>query len=227
MRTPGRDRELAAGFLIAERIVREPADLLELTAAPLRDGVPQHNVVDVRLSPAAAGRLDAARRLVTTTASCGLCGRQHIESLAADGLRVEPGAPVDGAMLLALPDVMRAAQDAFDATGGVHAAALVRRDGTLARAAEDVGRHNAVDKTIGGCWLAGEWPPRDVLLCVSGRASYEIVLKALVARIPIIVAVSAPSSLAIELADASGMTLAGFARDRRLNLYTHHERVRE
>lgn len=225
MRTPGADRELAAGFLIGERIIVEPGDVLGIEPYRSREGLLQHNVVDVKVAEAAAARVAAATRAVTTNASCGLCGRQNVVSLTADGLLVRSDLRARADVLADLPARMRPAQAVFDRTGGLHAAALFTGAGSLTTTAEDVGRHNAVDKVVGARWWAGQWPVADHVLCVSGRLSYEIVLKALIAGVPIVVAVSAPSTLAIDLAEAGGITLAGFARGGRMNLYTHPTRV--
>jgi FdhD protein len=225
MRTPGADRHLAAGFLLSERIVIDRSELTALEQTRGRDGAIQHNRVSVSLEPPAAARLDTAKRAVTTNASCGLCGRQSIDALLSVGLSVRSDLAVDAARLADLPGRMRGLQQVFERTGGLHAAALFRPDGEVAALAEDVGRHNAVDKIVGERWLAGEWPLDRAVLCVSGRLSYEIVLKALVAGIPIVAAVSAPSTMAIDLAERSGITLAGFVRDGRMNVYTHAERI--
>lgn len=227
MRTPGADRDLAAGFLIGERIVADAADVHAIEPVHSRDGRLQHNVVDVRVSAAAEARVAAVTRAVTTNASCGLCGRQNVLSLVADGLVVRSDLTIAVALAADLPARMRAAQAVFDRTGGLHAAALFTADGTMLHLAEDVGRHNAVDKVVGARWWAGELPLSTRVLCVSGRLSYEIVLKALIAGIPLIVAVSAPSTLAIDLAEGGGMTLAGFVRDGRMNVYCHGGRLRQ
>jgi FdhD protein len=225
MRTPGEDRNLTAGFLVSERIVSNRSDVLAIAALRSREGVLQHNVLEVTLAAPALQRVDAATRAVTMNASCGLCGRQNVESLVADGLAVRSPLVLATAVARALPGRMREAQRVFDRTGGLHAAALFDPDGTLATIAEDVGRHNAVDKVIGARWWNGDLPLARSVLCVSGRLSYEIVLKALIAGVPAVVAVSAPSTLAIELAEGGGITLAGFVRDGRMNVYTHPSRI--
>jgi FdhD protein len=225
MRTPGADRELIAGFLVGEGIVCEPGDLVGIEEARDAAGRVQHNVVDVGLGAAASARLARAARAVTMGTSCGLCGRQTIDALMADRPPVRSDFRITAAIVADLPRLMRGAQAAFDRTGGLHAAALVSPAGTLDRLAEDVGRHNAVDKVVGAMWLDGRWPVAGHALAVSGRASYEIVLKAFVAGVPVVAAVSAPSSLAIDLADRTGITLVGFVRDGRFNLYTHPARV--
>lgn len=225
MRTPGADLELVAGFLVGEGIVCESGDLIGIDRACGAAGQVRHNVVDVRLGPSASARLASAARAVTMNAACGLCGRQTIDALVADRPPVRSTVRMAADVIVELPRLMRRAQAAFDRTGGLHAAALFSPAGVLDRLAEDVGRHNAVDKVAGAMWLAGRWPLGAHALAVSGRASYEIVLKAFAAGIPIVAAVSAPSSLAIDLAERAGITLVGFVRDGRFNLYTHPARV--
>jgi FdhD protein len=225
MRTPGADRELTAGFLLAERVIRGADDLGAI--AHCRDA-DRENVVNVTLdgrSPEAVAELLASRRNVTTTSSCGLCGRQTIESLAADVPPISESWTMTAQAISSLPATLRARQTVFDDTGGLHAAGLFTRDGALVDVAEDVGRHNAVDKIVGRMLLRDALPLAEHVLCVSGRTSYEIVQKAVVAGVPVVAAVSAPSSLAIELADASGVTLIGFVRGDSFNIYAHPERV--
>jgi len=229
MRTPGADRELAAGFLLAEGVLTGADDLG--TIAHCTDPSAEHpdNIVDVTLaggSPEAIERWLAGRRQVTTTSSCGLCGRQTIDSLRTDRPPLTSAWDVAPAVLASLPDALRASQSVFDETGGLHAAGLFAADGRLEDAAEDVGRHNAVDKVIGRAIMRDALPLSHALLFVSGRTSFEIVQKAFVAGIPIVAAVSAPSSLAIELAGGAGITLVGFVRGRGFNVYTHPSRLR-
>jgi FdhD protein len=224
MRTPGAERELAAGFLLAERIIRTADDLGTIEAC--RDGSARGNVVNVTLVDAeAAGRALEHRRDVTSASSCGVCGRATIESLTANLPSIASSLVMRSAAVTAMPNHLRAAQSAFDETGGLHAAGLFTAAGALVDIAEDVGRHNAVDKVIGRCLLAEQIPATHHALCVSGRTSFEIVQKAAVAGIPIVVAVSAPSSLAIDLALASGLTLVGFVRGDSFNVYTHGDRI--
>jgi FdhD protein len=234
MRTPGADRELVAGFLLAEGVLRSADDLGTLEHCRDAAGgagaadAPAANVVNVTLVGRAREALDetlASRRQVTTNSSCGLCGRLTIESLKAglEPLRVE--GRVAAAALIALPDRLRAAQAVFDRTGGLHAAGLFTLEGDLDGAAEDVGRHNAVDKVIGRKLMVDALPLGDRLLFVSGRTSFEIVQKALLAGVPIVAAVSAPSSLAIDLARETGVTLVGFLRGPGFNIYSHPERI--
>lgn len=224
MRTPGADRDLAVGFLFTEGILRTRDDL---AGVDVRDVA---RAVDVTLVPerqqAAAAAL-TSRRSVTTTSSCGLCGRASLASLDVD-LPVCPIKwQVSAAVVATLPGALRGVQSAFARTGGLHAAALFTTDGTLRASAEDVGRHNAVDKLLGRMLLAGALPLRDALLMVSGRSSFEIVQKAWYGGVPFVAAVSAPSSLAVQLAHDAGITLLGFVRDGRFNVYAHGGRVTE
>ena len=251
MRTPGADRELAAGFLLAERVLKCADDLgtIEYCTAPgpperrrmrepgaqaeagrdlpADDAVVAENIVNVTLASGAAAvdRFLADRRQVMTNSSCGLCGRVTIESLRSDVPALECDWTIDRATIAALPDRLRAAQDVFDETGGLHAAGLFTTDGRLETAAEDVGRHNAVDKVIGRMLMQERLPLSQHLLFVSGRTSFEIVQKALIAGVPIVASVSAPSSLAIDLAIASGVTLVGFVRGDGFNIYAHAGRI--
>ena len=223
MRTPGADRELSIGFLLAERVIASAADVQDIRRAP---GTP--NVVDVTVTDAATTRLQdihRTRRLVTTNSSCGLCGRVTIESLQVEAPPIRADWVVPCALVRQLPDTVRLAQAVFEQTGGLHAAALFGRDGRLELLAEDVGRHNAVDKVIGQMVLAGRLPLEDSILFCSGRTSFEIIQKAFLAGIPLVAAVSAPSSLAIELASEAGITLLGFVRGPRFNVYSHRWRV--
>lgn len=228
MRTPGADVDLVAGFLLSERVVHEPSELAAIDRRP-DDGLPHTgNVIYVTLAGDAARRLPSmleGRRHVTANSSCGVCGRRTIASLMSDAPPVDARFTVTMAVLTALPDRLRDHQHVFDETGGLHAAGLFTLDGTLEAAAEDVGRHNAVDKVVGKQLRAGRLPLSHSILFVSGRTSYEIVQKALMAGIPLIAAVSAPSTLAIDLARHAGITLVGFVRDGRLNIYTHPDRV--
>ena len=224
MRTPGSDRELAAGFLVTEGIVSASADIAAVRVDPSAD------VVDVVLtadrSAAVAAQRDA-RRQVTMTSACGMCGRPDLAStrLTAPVLDSTRTVAVAVDAIRALPARLAPRQATFAATGGLHAAALCTLDGDIVDIAEDVGRHNAVDKIIGRRLLAGALPLSDALLFVSGRTSFEILQKAWLAGVPVVAAVSAPSSLAIDLAEEAGITLIGFVRGGRFNIYTHPARI--
>lgn len=228
LRTPGDDEELALGFLAGEGILRtrDEVSAIDLVAATCAD---ESDRVEIALAPGVTVDWTKLERHFAATAACGLCGRAHLESLRA-GLRpIAPGSPLPPAALAELPARLREAQAAFEATGGLHAAAFLEpaTDGVLAPRVlrEDVGRHNAVDKVAG--WLVGQgrYPVSAGVLWVSGRAGAEIVLKAARARIPVLAAVGAPSSLAIELAEAAAMTLVGFLREGRMNVYSGEERL--
>lgn len=223
MRTPGADTDLVVGFLFAEGVIRGEGDLRRV------ETLDTPNIVNVRLSRSRAEILPELldrRRQVTTNASCGMCGRRSLESLAVDGPPLVVGWSIGSDVVTALPARLRAAQGTFDETGGLHAAGLFDRQGQLELSAEDVGRHNAVDKLVGRMVTRRRIPLDQSLLFVSGRTSFEIVQKAFASGIPFVAAVSAPSSLAIELARTSGITLLGFVREGRFNSYSHHARVR-
>ena len=223
MRTPGHDAELAAGFLLGEGVIRAAADVLAATHCVRNDA---GNVIDVRLAPDVRVDFEALTRHVFASSSCGLCGAATIDAVRKRFPRISTGSSRFAARMIAgLPDLMRARQSAFDRTGGLHAAALFHASGRLVVLREDVGRHNAVDKVIGHCLLAGLTPLADHVLVVSGRSSFEIMQKALAARIPVVAAVSAPSSLAVEFAAESGQTLIGFVRGGRMNVYSHADRL--
>jgi FdhD protein len=225
MRTPGHDFDLAAGWLLAEGIVRRPDEIVRMEhCREVRSPEEEGNVVLVRAT-APAGATDRARRLLLTSSSCGLCGKGSIESLHGHFPRVPAGARLDPAVLGRLPDLLRASQGNFSQTGGLHAAGIFTLEGELLVCREDVGRHNAVDKAIGALFRQGATPLSRHLLLVSGRASFEIVQKALAAALPVLAAVSAPSSLAVDLARESGMTLVGFLRDGGFNVYSGEERL--
>ena len=228
MRTPGADRELAAGFLLAERILMTPDDLGTIEYCTDPSAEHPENIVNATIANGSAETLErmlAGRRQVATNSSCGLCGRLTIESLRIDAPAIVGAWTVAGQTLVGLPDRLRAAQKVFDETGGLHAAGLFARDGRLEAMAEDVGRHNAVDKVVGRMLMADRLPLSEHLLVVSGRTSYEIVQKAFLAGVPLVAAVSAPSSLAIELAEDCGVTLVGFLRGGSFNIYAHPERI--
>jgi FdhD protein len=235
MRTPGADRELAAGFLFSERVVTNPdgfgtiehcRDLAPEASREPSQETPRENVVNVTLTDTAGlGRAFAEQRQVMTGSSCGLCGRRSIESLAVDVMPLSASWGMRAASLATVAGRLREAQAVFDETGGLHAAGLFTPAGDLVDVAEDVGRHNAVDKVVGRRLMQELWPMSDLALFVSGRSSFEILQKALLAGIPIVAAVSAPSSLAIDLAHEMGITLVGFVRGDRFNIYTHAERI--
>ena len=221
MRTPGHDFELAAGFLFTEGIIA-PADLRGVRYCDVPREEQHYNVVTV-----AVGRPlpDLAARSFYTTSSCGVCGKASLEALDVQCAPVAPGPVVEPELLTSLPEELRRVRRVFDRTGGLHAAALFDTEGALRSSREDVGRHNAVDKVVGAELMAGSLPLSDHVLLVSGRASFEIVQKAAVAGVPIVCAVSAPSSLAVDAARRFGVTLVGFLREQRFNVYSHSERI--
>lgn len=224
MRTPGADFELAAGFLFTEGLVA-PADIDTVRYCELLgDETQRYNVVTVRTrSPFESER--GARRFAATS-SCGICGKAALDDIAAACAPVDSDLEIDAEVLVALPDQLRRRQRVFDRTGGLHGAGLFDPDGTCLEVREDIGRHNAVDKLIGHAVLARGTPLARAVLAVSGRLGFEIVQKAAMAGIPIVAGVSAPSSLAVDAAQRFGITLAGFVRDGRANLYSSPERVR-
>jgi FdhD protein len=225
MRTPGNDEELAAGFLLSEGIVRERADLREITPCALPASL--GNVLNVALAATAKFTPAAAHRFGTISTSCGLCGKTSIEFIRQQFPPIDSTTQVriETAKLLELPERLRNAQGNFARTGGIHAAAIFDLHGNLVVLREDIGRHNAVDKAIGRAFIDGLLPLRNHILIVSGRSSLEIVQKALAAGIPIVAAVSAPSSLAVNFARECGQTLIGFLRPPTFNVYSHIERV--
>jgi FdhD protein len=230
MRTPGADRDLAAGFLLAEDVIRgvDEVGTIEYCSDVTDEG--RGNTMNVTVTGDAVGRLKARladRRQVTMTSACGLCGRVTIESLRSRVAVVGGRWRVTPAIITSLPGVLRESQRAFESTGGIHAAGLFDRSGRLQFAAEDVGRHNAVDKIVGRTLLEGRHPLDESILLVSGRTSFELVQKSLVAGIPLLAAVSAPSSLAINLAADAGMTLCGFVRGDQFNIYSHPSRIED
>lgn len=223
MRTPGHDDELAAGFLLTEGIINRKADLLALVPCEQNE---DGNVLNVRLAPDVVVDFESLTRHVFASSSCGLCGKATIESIRGKFPAIDSDISIDPAVMLGLSQSMRDAQGAFDRSGGLHAAALFTTGGRLLVIREDIGRHNAVDKVLGHALLHGMSLHQSVLL-VSGRSSFEIMQKALAGRVPIIAAVSAPSSLAVEFARDSGQTLIGFLREGRMNVYAHAERLRD
>ncbi|MFD6097872.1 formate dehydrogenase accessory sulfurtransferase FdhD [Nocardiopsis flavescens] len=229
MRTPGSDFDLAAGFLVSEGVVSEGPQVtaIRYCAGATEDGSNTYNVLDVSLAPGVPLPDTSLERNFYTSSSCGLCGKASLDAVrtkarwpvADDGLRI------DVPTLTGLPDRLREAQRVFDRTGGLHAAGLFTAAGELLALREDVGRHNAVDKLVGWALRSGRLPLRETVLMVSGRASFELVQKAWMAGIPMMAAVSAPSSLAVELATEAGMTLVGFLRGSSMNVYSGRNRV--
>ena len=223
MRTPGHDDELTAGFLMSEGIIRSTADVLKIEGCDRNDS---GNVINVQLAPLIAVDFEKLTRHVFASSSCGLCGKATIDALHALFPHCESDVEVDAATILSLPEKMRRAQQIFSRTGGLHAAALFNTAGDLLILREDIGRHNAVDKVLGHALLNRFSSLDRTVLLVSGRTSFEILQKALSARIPILAAVSAPSSLAVQFAEENGQTLIGFLRGDRMNIYSHPQRVR-
>ncbi len=221
MRTPGQDRELAAGFLFTERIIQRADDIAEITG-PDRS-LP--NVISAKLRRGLKFDRNRLNRYFHATSSCGLCGKTTLDAIAISVPPIRSDLRIPLSLLYSLPEKLRGTQQAFEETGALHAAALFSARGTIQWAREDVGRHNAVDKVVGAALLAGSLPLEDRILMVSGRASFEIMQKALVARIPIVAAVSGPSSLAVVLARKFKMTLVGFLRGERCNIYAGAERI--
>jgi FdhD protein len=224
MRTPGGDFELAVGFLFTEGLIAEREDVRKVSyCEDLSPEEQQYNIVTVNLTRSIDA--EGAARNFYATSSCGICGKAALEDVEVHCDPIGPGPVVDGAVIGMLPAGIRAAQKVFDQTGGLHAAGLFAPTGKLLALREDVGRHNAVDKIVGEALLAGDLPLSGRILMVSGRISFEIVQKAARAGIAIIAAVSAPSSLAVDAAERFGMTLVGFVREGRFNVYAHPERI--
>lgn len=221
MRTPGDDRELAVGFLFTEGILQSREQIAEIVE-------PAPNVVSIALESGADVDLKRLERHFYMSSSCGVCGKASIQAIEQTGCVAPPrGLPqVDASVVRGLPDALRATQPNFDRTGGLHAAGLFDAEGCKIAVREDVGRHNAVDKLIGAEFLAGRVPLNSQILMLSGRVSFELVQKALMAGIPLIAAVGAPSSLAVELALRYGITLMGFVREGRFNIYCGESRIR-
>jgi len=226
MRTPGNDFELAAGFLYGEGLLRGRDDLAEISYCQ-SDEPQAYNIVLVKLRPAVFFDPDALSRNFYMSSSCGVCGKASLEAVEVRGCEPLPdeGLSLDPAILSGLPEKLRAQQGLFDRTGGIHAAGRFDEAGELVSVREDVGRHNAVDKVVGEAFLAGELPLRRTVLAVSGRSSFEIMQKALAAGIPLVVAVGAPSSLAVDLAKRFNMSLLGFTRSDGFNVYAGTERI--
>jgi FdhD protein len=228
MRTPGSDFELAAGFLYGEGIVSSQGDITKISYCVDADvdAEQQYNIVNVELRDGREPDLRPLERHFFTTSACGVCGKASLEQLELRGCPViPPGPEVATETIYSLPEKLRAAQGLFEATGGLHAAALFDAGGELVALREDVGRHNATDKLIGWALLDGRIPLGDHIVMVSGRSSYEIMQKCLTAGVPIVCAVSAPSSLAVDVAREFGMTLVGFLRGSKFNAYAGSERI--
>jgi FdhD protein len=228
MRTPGADFELAAGFLYGEGIVTSRDDIRRISYCvdPEVDAEQQYNIVNVELRAGLEYDVRSLERHFYTTSACGVCGKASLEQLELRGCPViPPGPEVSAQTIYSLPEKLREAQGLFDSTGGLHAAALFDVEGGLVTLREDVGRHNATDKLIGWALLEGKLPLNRYIVMVSGRSSFEILQKCLTAGVPIVCAISAPSSLAVDVAREFGITLVGFLRDKRFNVYSVGERV--
>ncbi|MCC3772703.1 formate dehydrogenase accessory sulfurtransferase FdhD [Streptomyces sp. UNOC14_S4] len=231
MRTPGDDFALAAGFLVSEGVLSSAEELSNIVycAGATEDGGNTYNVVDVRLAPGVPLPDIALERNVYTTSSCGLCGKASLDAVRTTARHMLSDGPspmrLTPELLSALPDRLRAAQQVFERTGALHGAALFSADGELLDVREDVGRHNAVDKLVGRALQQGLLPLSGTILLVSGRASFELAQKAVMAGIPFLAAVSAPSSLAVDLATETGLTLVGFLRGKSMNIYAGEERI--
>jgi FdhD protein len=229
MRTPGHDAELVAGFLLSEGIVHQPADIIGIAHhADPRRPKERGNVIRAELAHDVVLELGRLERHFYTTSSCGVCGKTSIDAVRATACPTPPLADspqVSAAIIHALPQRQRVAQAVFEQTGGLHATALFSLEGELLLVREDVGRHNAFDKVVGASLLAGQFPLQQQLVLVSGRASFELVQKAAMAGVAILAAVGAPSSLAVEAAEEFGLTLLGFVRQDRFNIYSHEARI--
>ncbi len=228
MRTPGDDFELAAGFLFTEGLISDRRDIQEITYCSGEEQQ-EYNLLEVRLAPNAAFDTALLNRNFYMTSSCGVCGKASLDAIEVQGCSAIPDGTltVSAAVLTSLPEALRGAQPVFEQTGGIHAAGLFDNGGELLALMEDVGRHNAVDKIVGQEFLEGRVPLSDRIMAVSGRTSFEIMQKASMAGIPVVAAVGAPSSLAIDLARRFNVTLAGFTHAAGFNLYTGHGRVAE
>ena len=226
MRTPGHDFELATGFLYGEGIIGGREDVADVSYCTDEDEDQRFNIVNVTLRPGLEFDASRLERNFYTTSSCGVCGKAALDALEVQGCQSLPdGFTIAADMVCSLPSKLRESQAVFERTGGLHAAGLFDRDGNLLGLHEDVGRHNAVDKLVGERFLEESLPASDSILMLSGRASFELLQKALVARIPVVAAVGAPSSLAVELAESFNITLFGFVRSDGLNLYSAPQRI--
>lgn len=228
MRTPGADFELAAGFLYSEGVITSKQDIQKISYCvdAKIDGEQRYNIINVELKPGLNPNLQPLERHFYISSACGVCGKANLEALRLRGCQIiNANFQVKSEIIYSLPNQLRAAQNIFSSTGGLHAAALFDREGNLLKLQEDVGRHNALDKLIGAALLADELPLNESIIMVSGRSSFEILQKATVAGVPIVCAVSAPSSLAVSVARDFGITLIGFLRDQRFNIYSGRERI--
>ncbi|MEH2220968.1 MAG: formate dehydrogenase accessory sulfurtransferase FdhD [Nostoc sp.] len=228
MRTPGADFELAAGFLYSEGVVSRREDIRRISYCvdELVDGEQRHNIVNVELRDGLIPDLQPLERHFYTSSACGVCGKASLEALRLRGCPMIPSGPtLTPEIVYSLPDKLRAAQGIFRATGGLHAAAIFDPQGNLLNLREDVGRHNALDKLIGSAFLGDELPLNNCIVLVSGRSSFEILQKSTTAGVPIVCSVSAPSSLAVSVAKEFGITLIGFLRGERFNIYTGLQRI--
>jgi FdhD protein len=227
MRTPGDDLELAAGFLISEGLLRAKSDLVEMAYCQSGEVSNAENILNVFVAPGVSVDVEKLTRHVFASSSCGVCGKATIESVHQHFPPVESNLRISASLLCALPDMLRKGQKTFTETGGLHGSALFNKEGEMLALREDAGRHNAVDKIIGWGFLNESLPFSQHILLVSGRASFEIMQKALSANIAIVAAISAPSSLAVEFARESNQTLVGFLRGKSFNVYSHPERILE
>jgi FdhD protein len=228
MRTPGADFELAAGFLYSEGVISHREDIRRISYCvnELIDGEQHYNIVNVELRHGLIPDLQPLERHFYTSSACGVCGKASLEALRLRGCPVIPSGPtITPEIIYSLPEKLRAAQGIFTATGGLHAAAIFDAQGQLLNLCEDVGRHNALDKLIGTALLSDELPLNNCIILVSGRSSFEILQKSATAGVPIICSVSAPSSLAVSVAKEFGITLIGFLRGERFNIYTGLQRI--
>ena len=226
MRTPGHDLELAAGFLFTEGLIPGPGAIRSLEAPSESGAENRGNVLVAHLVPEALPDIEKLRRHFFASSSCGICGKASIDAVRSRTLRApNPAFRLDPEILVTLPDLLRASQETFGRTGGLHAAALFDASGAMLVLREDIGRHNAVDKVIGWALLENRLPLADAVLLVSGRGGFEIVQKAIAAGIPVVASVSAPSGLAVRLAREMGLTLVGFLRGRRFVVYSSADRI--
>lgn len=227
MRTPGNDRELAVGFAISEGLIERQEQLIEVAHCRRDEAEHPENIINLFFDATTSYDPEKLTRHVYASSSCGICGKASLESVRENWPPIQSNFSIRSHQLLTYPDRLHHVQSEFRQTGGLHAAALFSQDGSLICVREDVGRHNAVDKVIGWSFLENQFPLTDHLLLVSSRASFEIMQKALAARVPFVAAVSAPSSLAIHFAEENQQTLVGFLRETGFNIYSHQQRVQD